>query len=63
MIVNSQECWMCCSVDIEWPEGDEALSERAQSTIDALLSNDPRARPDAAGQHDLLNYSPFYRNI
>jgi len=33
-----------------WPEGDEALSDDAQSTIEALLSSDPQARPDAAGQ-------------
>jgi len=39
----------CCCVDIEWPEGNEALSEQAQNTIEALLSSDPQARPDADG--------------
>jgi len=36
-------------VGIEWPEDDEALSANAQNTIDALLSSDPQARPDADG--------------
>jgi len=36
--------------DIEWPEEDEALSDNARSTIEALLSTDPQARPDTLGQ-------------
>jgi len=42
------------SADIEWPDEDEALSDSARSTIEALLSTDPRARPDALGQTDYL---------
>jgi len=34
---------------MEWPEGEDALSDRAQNTIEALLSFDPQARPDADG--------------
>jgi len=43
------------SADIEWPDEDEALSDSARSTIEALLSTDPRARPDALGQTDYLH--------
>jgi hypothetical protein len=36
-------------IDIEWPEGEEALSENARSTIDSLLNLDPSLRPTAVG--------------
>ena len=55
------------SADIEWPEEDEALSDSARSTIDALLSSDPLARPDALGWNAFLNclciYIPSYECI
>jgi len=40
---------LCMYIDIEWPEEDEALSDSARSTIEALLSSDPQSRPDALG--------------
>ena len=46
-------CLVCA--DIEWPEGDEALSDGARGTIEVLLSNDPQARPDAVGQRIFLS--------
>ena len=39
-----------CCADIEWPEEDEALSDNARNTIEALLSSDPPSRPDADGE-------------
>nr|CAD7265266.1 unnamed protein product [Timema shepardi] len=33
--------------DIPWPEGEDGLSRGAQAAIDALLTLDPKARPDA----------------
>ena len=50
---------MCVRAEIEWPEDDdEALSDNARSTIEALLSSDPQDRPDALGPtHFLLSYS------
>ena len=45
--------------DIEWPEDDEALSDRARDTIEALLSIDPQSRPDAVGQTDFHVYHIF----
>nr|CAD7410734.1 unnamed protein product [Timema cristinae] len=35
------------SRDIPWPEGEDGLSRGAQAAIDALLTLDPKARPDA----------------
>jgi len=40
--------------DIEWPEDDEALSDNARTTIEALLNMDPSKRPKAAGLHITL---------
>lgn len=31
--------------ELEWPEGDEALSNSAQEAIEALLTLDPKLRP------------------
>jgi len=46
---------VCNCADIEWPEDDEALSDSARSTIEALLSSDPQARPNAVGKEIFLN--------
>ncbi|XP_059486124.1 serine/threonine-protein kinase greatwall isoform X2 [Neocloeon triangulifer] len=35
--------------NLEWPEGDEAISEDMQFTIDQLLTLDPEQRPDIDG--------------
>lgn len=48
-----------CFSDIEWPEGDEALSPEAVSAIEALLTMDPAARPTAP----TVRTMPLFRNI
>lgn len=45
--------------DIEWPEGEEALSEEAVNAIEALLTMDPKERPAAAGVRQM----PLFKNI
>ncbi|KAF4517944.1 hypothetical protein B566_EDAN005310, partial [Ephemera danica] len=37
--------------NLEWPEGDEALSENMQSAIEALLTLDPEQRPNGEAMH------------
>jgi len=54
MYTNNNGCIYGWCVDIEWPEDDEALSDDARSTIEALLNNDPRSRPDSLGQAAFL---------
>lgn len=48
-------------LDIEWPEGDEALSEKARSTINSLLNLDPNLRPTAAGAYCSYTSKMSYR--
>ncbi|GBP39792.1 hypothetical protein EVAR_88292_1 [Eumeta japonica] len=45
--------------DIEWPEGDEALSAETVSAIEALLTMDPVQRPQA----DAVRIMRLFRNI
>lgn len=40
--------------DIPWPEEDEVLSHAAQSTIDQLLTLDPKKRPSGCAVQQLL---------
>ena len=47
--IRCYSCGVCCFADIEWPEGEESLSDNARDTIEALLNFDPKARPKAAG--------------
>lgn len=39
--------------ELEWPEGDEALSESAYNSINSLLSLDPVVRPSGQAVKDL----------
>uniref|UniRef100_A0A0A9Z958 Serine/threonine-protein kinase greatwall n=1 Tax=Lygus hesperus TaxID=30085 RepID=A0A0A9Z958_LYGHE len=36
------------SRDLDWPQGDEALSQQAQNAIELLLTSDPFLRPDGS---------------
>ncbi|CAH0724815.1 unnamed protein product, partial [Brenthis ino] len=47
------------SKNIEWPEGDEALSAEAVGAIEALLTSSARARPGAAAVRAL----PLFRAV
>ncbi|XP_037866974.1 serine/threonine-protein kinase greatwall isoform X1 [Bombyx mori] len=47
------------SRNIEWPEGDEALSPEAVSSIEALLTMEPAERPAAAD----VRAMPLFRNV
>jgi len=48
------------SLNIEWPEGEEALSQEAVNTILSLLTVDPVTRADG----DFLQYkSPLTRDV
>ena len=49
MLINVYCYLHSAFTDIEWPEGDEALSEAAKATIDSLLQFEPSARPKASG--------------
>ncbi len=46
-------------VDIEWPVGEEELSEAAQNAIDNLLTLDPNLRPSANG----VRAMPLFSNV
>jgi serine/threonine-protein kinase greatwall len=46
-------------LDIEWPEGDEALSTESVNVVEALLTMDPFARP-LAKQVLVMN---FFKDI
>ncbi|GLH08207.1 Protein kinase C, brain isozyme [Gryllus bimaculatus] len=45
--------------DIEWPVGEEELSEAAQNAIDNLLTLDPNLRPSANG----VRAMPLFSNV
>lgn len=45
--------------DIEWPQGDEALSDEAVAAVESLLTTDPKLRPTAKDVHKM----PFFASI
>lgn len=46
-------------IDIEWPEGEEALSQEAVSAIETLLTMDPKDRPAAVA----VKQMPLFKNV
>lgn len=41
------------SADIEWPQDEEALSDEAVAAVEALLTSDPKLRPNAKAVHQM----------
>ncbi|KAI8438424.1 hypothetical protein MSG28_010950 [Choristoneura fumiferana] len=46
-------------LDLEWPEGDEALSTEAVGAVEALLTMEPSDRPAAS----IVKGMPLFRNV
>lgn len=45
------------AADLEWPRGEEALSQPAQEAIESLLTPDPELRPNGSCLREMTVFS------